>query len=608
MSNALSEIARTLYADLPDAIVVVRQDGTIAHANRHAETLLGYSREQLQALSVDDIVPAAMRGTHGDHRRSFHDHPTARPMGTDLDVVAERADGSIIPLDISLSPADSDQGPVVIAVMRDLRETRALARQLALSRQRLELLIQSVPDCAIFTVGATGHILDWNEGAEQATGYGATEAVGRHVDMLLSADGRLSTGIAAVCATAATDGFAQGSGWCARRDGADFRAELSALRVVASADGHDELAVTVRDVTMAEQSLIRAAAGTELDQVMEAGSARVDALYEVVARHCFAMFSPGYAAVLGPDPRDDFVVLAHHHLANSNQVSQADDLRDWAESGEVVDWTTAGISEVGSWWLIRAPIIVSDQLSAALTVVHAARFSESDLAALSELAAVVEATIGRHRAREDRERVSLLEDQERIARDLHDTVIQRIFAAGLRLQSLSRRVDDAAARADLGDVIDDLDGTISALRMAISGLRSTPEERHLRSKILELVASVASTLGFMPAVHFDEGIDRPVSADLAHDAIVSLREMLSNVARHARASAVQIDVVMDGTLAITVEDDGVGLPPHSAGKGDSSGNGLINLEQRARAHGGSFLITARQAGGTEARWSARLPS
>jgi signal transduction histidine kinase len=201
--------------------------------------------------------------------------------------------------------------------------------------------------------------------------------------------------------------------------------------------------------------------------------------------------------------------------------------------------------------------------------------------------------------------LAVLEDRERIARDLHDTVIQRLFATGLSLQGSSRLVgtnpDEAIARIEAA--VDDLDVTVKHIRSAIFGLeRTRPGTAGLRDAVLSLLRGAAGPLGFEPRVYFDGPVDSVVGDDVAADLLATLQEALSNVARHARARQVDVAIVAADEVTLTVVDDGVGLD----GAGTSRGRGLDNMAARAARHGGSCDVGASPHGGTVVTWAVPL--
>ena len=197
-----------------------------------------------------------------------------------------------------------------------------------------------------------------------------------------------------------------------------------------------------------------------------------------------------------------------------------------------------------------------------------------------------------------------LEDRERIARDLHDTVIQRLFAIGLGLQASVRLITDPKALDRVTTAIDDLDITVREVRAAIFELHSARlPGRSVRQEFLALCAEASRGLGFEPVVRFDGPIDTAVDESLADDLFAVAREALSNVARHAHAASVEVSIdVRGGSLTVHVTDDGVGIDPdHSTG-----GRGVTNLQTRAANAGGSLTITPRAGGGTRVVWSVPI--
>ena len=164
------------------------------------------------------------------------------------------------------------------------------------------------------------------------------------------------------------------------------------------------------------------------------------------------------------------------------------------------------------------------------------------------------------RAQRDRERLAVYEDRDRIARDLHDLVIQRLFATGLTLQGLSKYVE-TAERPRLESAVDDLDGTIREIRRTIFSLRAAEgRTTSLRGEILDLAANAAVSLGFEPHVRLEGPIDSVVPAEVSPHLLAVLREALSNVTRHSDARSVHVNVKASGSeVTLTVIDDGRGI-------------------------------------------------
>lgn len=199
--------------------------------------------------------------------------------------------------------------------------------------------------------------------------------------------------------------------------------------------------------------------------------------------------------------------------------------------------------------------------------------------------------------RETMARLTLLKERERIARDLHDMVIQRIFAAGMSLQSLISLVDSPDVRDRINDVTDSLDETIFQLRQSIFELGNLDERQTLSSQIAAIIDEGSAHLGFVPELHVEGSLDRlpPLVAD---QLIATVTESMSNVARHAGATSARVAIEStDGKVSLVVEDDGVGVDVAPKVRG-----GLSNLMWRAAELGGSCSIAPNTPTGTRLVW------
>jgi signal transduction histidine kinase len=244
--------------------------------------------------------------------------------------------------------------------------------------------------------------------------------------------------------------------------------------------------------------------------------------------------------------------------------------------------------------------------SGALAVVNrrgGRAFGEDDLASLSAFAAQAALALEVARVREARERLAVLEDRDRIARDLHDLVIQRLFATGLGLQGATRMVDRPELATRLSAYVDDLDETIREIRQSIFALQDPAAHAgSLRSRILATTSVAAEQLGFEPRVRFDGPLDSAVPEPVARELLPVVREALSNAARHAGASEVGVDVsAADGGVEVVVRDDGRGVSD------GGRRSGLANLRERADRLGGELALDATPGGGTTLRWRVPLP-
>jgi signal transduction histidine kinase len=200
------------------------------------------------------------------------------------------------------------------------------------------------------------------------------------------------------------------------------------------------------------------------------------------------------------------------------------------------------------------------------------------------------------RARDDQQRLAVLEDRDRIGRDLHDLVIQRLFAVGLGLQGTARLSDRPEVAKRLDQAVDDIDATIKDIRRTIFALGSSESSADVQAEVTRLVDRAAATLKFRPELSFDGPVRTRIDDDLVPDLLAVLGEALSNAGRHAFASSGTVRLAVDDQVRLVVSDDGRGMPP------DVVESGLANIRARAEQRGGTFTIDSAPGEGTTLRW------
>lgn len=262
-----------------------------------------------------------------------------------------------------------------------------------------------------------------------------------------------------------------------------------------------------------------------------------------------------------------------------------------------------GLSDLGP--MLFVPLTSGQGAMGTLVVANVAgrpAFSPDVVSLVESFAAHAALAITMGEAVADRERLAVFEDRERIGRDLHDLVIQRLFASGMTLQSLTRRITEGRAREQVLGVVDDLDETIHQVRTTIFALQSTPEkEPGLRSRIVSTIDDHTDLLGFTPSLQISGLVETDVPDDVGEHMLAVIREALANVARHAQATRAEISIVVDGEVSVRVHDNGIGI-------GETSRrSGLRNLDQRARGLSGSCEVASRAEGGTALTWRVPLP-
>jgi len=225
----------------------------------------------------------------------------------------------------------------------------------------------------------------------------------------------------------------------------------------------------------------------------------------------------------------------------------------------------------------------------------------ADMLATFAAQAAIALELAEHR-RQD-EQMAVFEDRDRIAKDLHDLVIQRLYATGMSLQGVTSLIGSPEVAERVSRSVDALDDTIKEIRSAIFALQThaAAKPADMRARILFVAQEMAQALGCAPSLHLQGALDAPIPEEIIEQMLTALRESLSNAARHASATSVAVTVVVTEDLVLTVIDDGVGIAP------GGRRSGLRNLEQRAAALGGSLTINAPDSGGTELIWRVPLP-
>jgi signal transduction histidine kinase len=286
--------------------------------------------------------------------------------------------------------------------------------------------------------------------------------------------------------------------------------------------------------------------------------------------------------------------LSGRVLRNGEPASVADVHADESATG-ALDAT----GQFGPFMVV--PLGTADQVRGVLMAGRTTgrpAFDAATVGMLADFAAQAAVALELAERRAESEHLRVLEDRDRIARDLHDMAIQRLFATGMSLQGIARFIDNEEIAGRIGRAIDDIDETIKVIRSTIFALeaKATSDRASLRTRLLAEVETAAATLGFTPTLTFDGLIDAHVPDQIGEHAVAVLREALSNAAKHAGAGRVSVSAIAGDEFTLIVADDGVGIA--SGGRR----SGLHNLERRATALGGSLRIEAATGGGTRLVW------
>lgn len=401
-----------------------------------------------------------------------------------------------------------------------------------------------------------------------------------------------------------------GNLYLTRDDGGSFSDEDEELVVSLAATA----GAAIDHARLFEESGRRQAWSTALAEVTTAllSSDAVDGLGVVVDRVA-PLAEADFACILVPDGGllriDGARGLGAEDIGGSLDDPPATLAGRSMESGHV---TTGDLREEPPFWpeqlrwAVALPFAASESPLGTLLLARRGdrpRFGASELDLASEFAAQASVAIELARGRRDRQELQRVEDRSRIARDLHDHVIQRLFAAGLTLQSIEPAIP-APLRQDVADQIDAIDAAIAEIRTAVFALKSRPRVQRdtIRHRVLEVVSDVAPMLTGAPSVTFAGAVDVLVPEEFGDDIVAVVRESLTNVGRHAEASNTEVRVVIEeGHVTVRVEDDGKGV------QGSTRASGTANLAARAAARGGHYSLDGRDGGGTSMTWRVPLP-
>jgi signal transduction histidine kinase len=292
--------------------------------------------------------------------------------------------------------------------------------------------------------------------------------------------------------------------------------------------------------------------------------------------------------------------LSEHVLRSGKPVRLADAEATTTTRGRTI--YLAGEVRVGPVMVL--PLLGREQVRGTLVVMrgpHRRAFTHAEAEMATTFAGHASVALELAEARRDQQRALLLDDRARIARDLHDHVIQQVFAAGLVVQATASRLQDPSGVTALQEVVKNLDEAIRQIRVSIFQLQP-PAPGGLRAAVMDVVADVRPGLGIDPRIDLDGPLDAVGGADLLRDVTAVVREGLINVARHASASNVALNLhATSNRLTVTISDAGVGM-------GDvGRRSGLDNMRERAESRNGSMVIAeVPDLGGTSLVWTVPI--
>jgi signal transduction histidine kinase len=255
---------------------------------------------------------------------------------------------------------------------------------------------------------------------------------------------------------------------------------------------------------------------------------------------------------------------------------------------------------------LGVPIKVRDEVYGSLYLtdkVGWSEFTREDEALVGALAVAAGIAIENARLHQRVQELAVFDERDRMARDLHDTVIQRLFGAGLRLQGIAGVVREADIARRMGTVITEIDESITQLRSIIYALGLSGGEQAIRAQIIGLLRDLAEVVGFEVRSSFDGAVDSAISDEIAEHLLIIVREAVTNISRHAHATEATVRVSVDADhCQLIVTDNGLGM---GSGKTREGGLGLANMGRRAEKLRGSFDVKSPPTGGTTLIW--RVP-
>jgi PAS domain S-box-containing protein len=485
------------------------------------------------------------------------------------------------------------------------------------SADALVILLEASPD-AVVAVDSDGIVVMASPAVKALFGFDTGEIVGQPVELLVPEESRLAHERHRHKYFEQATPRPMGLGLeliGRRRDGSLFPIDVSLAPF--SSGGEVLVGAFVRDATERRRHEARLRAITEITEHLLVGEPTETTL-ELVARRARGLVDAQLGWVVVTNGDGDLVISAADgegastvigaHIPPETSISK----RAMAACAPILlddlclePGVPEQVKELGLGPGLYCPLNGGDRIVGVLVVARGHRapiFSASDVALVEVFANAAAVALVLGDARLDLERLQAASEHERIGRDLHDTVIQRLFALGMGLQSIQRLTSGPVAE-HIDRVVDGLDDVIRDIRHTIFHLeRSAMGDSGVRSAVIEVAAAATEQLGFHPRMGFQGPVDSATSEDLRSQVVAVLTEALSNVARHAKASAVEVVVAAeDGMLVLSVADNGIGPP-----KGRTAGNGLRNIAERAHVLSGSVSISERNPSGTLLEWRVPL--
>lgn len=486
----------------------------------------------------------------------------------------------------------------------------------------IEALLLASPD-AVIVVDTEGRIESASPPIERLFGYQPGELVGQPVETLIPKELRSVHAAHRSRYSSHPVARAMGSGlalYGRRKDGSTLPVDVSLAPI--DVGGSKLVGAFVRDATDRRRSEDVLRYVNEISRHLLAGEV-TSATLGLIARRARSLVGATASWVVVPGRRGELSVEAADGAATGGLVGSTLSSTESLSARTMAEGAPLWIPDMaadpavlpagrrlGLGPGLYLPMLAKDVVVGVLVVGRGSEdepFEPTEAQALEVFASAASIVLSLGRAREELDVLRLVSEHERIARDLHDTVIQRLFAVGMSLQGLHRLAAGVVADR-IDEAVDAIDQVIREIRQTIFELNN-PSDRadapsDIRRRLTDLVSGSAEQLGFQPRLAFRGDVERSMSTEVAAHVLAAAQEGLSNVARHANARAVDVVLSADGGMVtLTVADDGRGLPD-----GPSAGQGLTNLRSRAEQLGGEFRTSGRRPKGTLLEWKVPAPS
>jgi PAS domain S-box-containing protein len=610
-------LATDLIEYAPDGALLVDADGVIRFANRQLVAMSGYSRETLVGQPVEILVGGTHRSRHRGWREGYQAAPRDRAMGTGMTLGLLRQDGTELPVEISLAPLVAQGTTMTFASVRDVREIRAQDH----ARRRLLFLLDLDPDAVYVMDAETARIEYANSGAAALLGYSQDELLSmtlREVTPESTPEWRRAMQRKH---EAAGLGHTQELQVLRRTKGGDLIPCDARTQLVEGPDGRRAYIIVDRDARPRLAVEAERRRQLELSQLVAEVTQMVlsdvpsGELYERVVAGAAALVDAENASLVVYDPlsnRLDTLAVVGPVAETRTRGGVLLDLRlvlPWMRATSPVLLPDGPPVELPADQPRKGPGVVAqfrgteDRLGLLAVFRRPGQepFTEDEAALLAELASQVALVVEIGRARLTSQRLEIVEERQRIARDLHDMVIQDLIGIGMQLAD-SSEADPGSDPGDIHALVTQLDDTIRRLRLVVFDARTTTLHGSVSEEIRRTVREAARTLDHRPELTLDDAVD-DLPAEVVSHLLSVLREGLSNVARHARASSTHVTVtVADDTVSVCIEDDGCGL-----GDRTLHGTGTASMRERAEMVSGTISLTDRADGGAQLLWTAPVP-